>query len=315
MADDILDAAQKAINDAAKGAESPAPTSVSGLPTEPAPQPVTPAPSAPAEVQKEEPSPEPVNTPPAVPAPEQTKQEEPLDATKQAMVNELLGSATVAPMATPSHTDGPHVAIGTLPPKNKSKVGLILTALATLLLTIPVGVYYVSQQNQQIADVRSRATGGPPEPYSGSIQDCKDDPNAEVVSEPGSPCDCGQYRLECKVGGKWYFLGCGGTRNCGGGGDNPTPTPTPIAPICQNIKIYKAGAQVTPSSLVAGDDVVLAVKGNLSPDKSHFRINGGAWQETTTKNASNEFTLSYTIPDAIPTFVIEAEVFTNGAWR
>ena len=98
---------------------------------------------------------------------------------------------------------------------------------------------------------------------------------------------------------------------------NPTATPTTgTTPVCQNIKIYKGGTQVTnPSTLRAGDDVVLAVKGNMSPTKAHFRVNGGTWMETTTKNGSNEFTQAYTIPDGATEFVIEGEVFTNGAWR
>jgi hypothetical protein len=86
--------------------------------------------------------------------------------------------------------------------------------------------------------------------------------------------------------------------------------------VCQNIKIYKGNAQVTnPSTLRAGDVVTLAVKGNLSPTKAHFRVNGGSWTETTTKNGANEHTLSYTIPEGVEDFVIEGEVFTNGAWH
>lgn len=92
-----------------------------------------------------------------------------------------------------------------------------------------------------------------------------------------------------------------------GGGGSTTP-------ICQNIKIYKGGTQVTPSTLKAGDAVVFAVNGNLSPAKAHFRVNGGTWSETTTKNGSNEFTLNYTVPDGITQFVIEGEVFMDGAW-
>ena len=108
---------------------------------------------------------------------------------------------------------------------------------------------------------------------------------------------------------------------------NPTATPTRPAstatpttgttPVCQNIKIYKERVVLVTdlSSLRAGDDVVLAVKGNLNPTKAHFRVNGGTWTETTFKNGSGEFTLTYTIPTGVTEFVIEGEVFTNGAWR
>lgn len=117
--------------------------------------------------------------------------------------------------------------------------------------------------------------------------------------------------------------GCVPGNGDNGGGDNgddttnPTPTPTTgTTPICQNIKLYKGGTQVTDlSTLRAGDDVVLAVKGNMSPAKAHFRVNGSSWTETTTQNAGGEFTWSYTIPEGVTDFVIEGEVFTNGAWR
>jgi hypothetical protein len=48
----------------------------------------------------------------------------------------------------------------TPPPKNKSKVGILIAGLLLLLVTIPVAVYYVSQ-SQQLADSRSRASTGP----------------------------------------------------------------------------------------------------------------------------------------------------------
>lgn len=95
----------------------------------------------------------------------------------------------------------------------------------------------------------------------------------------------------------------------------PVPTTPVTTPICQNIKIYKDSVQVTPSTLIAGNSVVLAVKGSLTPTNARFRVNGGAWQETATKNASDEFTLTYVVPSDVVAFVIEAEVFTQGAWR
>jgi hypothetical protein len=327
MPDDILDAAQKAINDAAKGTvttpvvnEAPVATTTTSLPPEPAPQPIIPTPAASTETEI---------TPPAPPALE-TKSEPSLE-TKTAMVNELLGSATVAPsnssqdhvIAAPTHTQANFTH------KEKPKTGMILAAIATLLLTLPVAVYYVSLQNQQIADVRSSAYVG----QSCSIN--TNDPNGgcpagEGCSCPGGTnCHCAQnggqnncYHTICPV--NYHCVGSGESAYCAGNvnptqppGDNNTPIPTAtttVAPICQNLKIYKGGVQVATSALSAGDDVVLAVKGNLTPTKAHFRINGGAWQESAVKNASNEFTLSYTIPAGIPAFVIEAEVFTNAAW-
>ena len=80
--------------------------------------------------------------------------------------------------------------------------------------------------------------------------------------------------------------------------------------------MYKGTTLVTDfKTLKAGDEVTLAVKGNLTPTKAHFRVNGGTWNETTTKNASSEFTWNYTIPTGVTEFVIEGEVYTNGAWH
>lgn len=397
MPDDILDAAQKAINDASK----------TGTPAVPAPNlPPEPAPVAPA-----------VPPPPVV---------EPLDATKQQMVNDLLEHTTVPPAISssasmvippPSHDDKP---------KKKSAKGLLFAIIATLLLTIPVGVYFISKGGN-LADLRGRAkiidrgeenfptSTRSPRPTTGPCAgyrcvDCEGitvcNTNVSITCDqyrtlngncgsgnpppfgnnlPGGPCGPGKTCLNteacdpgtmtcilitgtgncaanlgncyvtsdigvsdsngqvCSRGGHWTTCSPGykcSNFDCiptsGGDESNPTPTtppntpqpsptpiipastntptPTGIAPVCLNIKIYKGGTQVSPSTLRPGDDVVLAVKGNLTPTKAHFRINGGAWQETTTINASDEFTLNYTIPDGVQDFVIEAEVFTDGAW-
>ena len=72
--------------------------------------------------------------------------------------------------------------------------------------------------------------------------------------------------------------------------------------------------QVTPSTLLQDDAVLLAVRGNGVPTEARFRINGGAWQQTTT-TADGWFTIDYTIPNGVIDFVIEAEVFVDGAWK
>lgn len=248
--------------------------------------------------------------------------------------------------------------------KKKSITGGIIAIVAVLLFTLPVAVYFLSRQNQQIADVRSRATGTS---YPGcrtgpGFECCTEDPNACAGQGGPNAChcqggqDCTGTKCEniesncrndgrewctnsqgygmtccargyvCNPGGDGCVPGGGGPTNTPRPGDddddnddttNPSATPTTgTAPVCQNIKIYKNGTHVTnPSTLRSGDDVVLAVKGNMSPTKAHFRINGGSWTETTAKNSSNEFTLNYTIPEGVDDFVIEGEVFTNGAWR
>jgi len=353
--DDILDAAQKAINDAAKNAdagavpaaplnETPAPQSAP-LPPEPV-EPVTPPP---AEMPQSSPvTPE---TPASTDAPT-TPTQASTDMTKEEMMNELLGSTSVAAPASvvvppPEKSGKPHS--GSLPPKKTSKVGII-AVIAALLLTLPVAVYFISQQNSQIADIRNRSAWDTVyQGFSVSPDSCKSlGPGWSCHCQNGTACthtEC-EYDIErnCRDQGRQYCLNvfngnamtccvegyvCGPSGGCvpgGGGGDDdsgddddtePTPTPTTgITPVCQNIKLYKNGTQVTDlNTLRAGDEVVLAVKGNLSPTKAHFRVNGSGWTETTTKNASDEFTWSYTIPEGVPDFVIEGEVFTNGAWR
>lgn len=341
MPDDILDAAQKAINDAAVGAKS-APVSTDGtqavppLPVEPPPAPALATPPIPASTEQSEPPKHDETLVPPVPP----LMDPSLDATKQAMMNELLGSSTVAP-ASPSSVPPQH-SNGNFAQKKKPHTGIILAAIALLLLTVPIAVFFVSQKEGPIAELRSRA--GWDTVYQGcTLNSCPSGYTCHCQN--GNACtytwcerdiesDCDRWGREYCINGynrnaKTCCLpgytcgpdGIGCYREGGGGDDNgdddtvePTPTAS-IVPVCQNIKIYKNGAQVTPSTLLPGDVVTLAVKGNLSPTKSRFRINGGAWQETTTKNASNEYTLSYTIPDGVPDFVIEGEVFTNGAWH
>ncbi len=331
MPDDILDAAQKAIDQAATGAKSIPPTtdvlpSAPSLPVEPPPIPAVP------EAPKQDEAPAATVPPTTDPS---------LDATKQAMMNELLGSSTVAP-AVPASSGPTQHANGNFSQKKKPHTGMILAVIALLLLTVPVAVYFVAQTNNSIADLRGRASwdttyqgctlNSCPSGYTCHCQNgnactytwCEQNIEAQCRNQGREYCINGYNgdAMTCCLPG--YSCGSGG-EGCyqeGGGGDDdngdddtvqPTPTP-PTTPVCQNIKVYKGGVQVAPATLLPGDVVTLAVKGNLNPTKARFRINGGAFTETTTKNASNEFTLSYTIPDGVPDFVIEGEVNTNGAW-
>ena len=309
------------------------------LPPEPEPMPVTPA--------KTE---TPVVPPPPLPSLDPTPIPTPAPAVPNAesVVESLLEtknpeSVVVPPVSTQHHNAGP----------KKSSKGPLIALIALLLLVLPVSVYFISQQNQQLADTRSRAWGTGYSNCSGATDD-----NPRGTCPVGQVCDCmdgemctekqcmpeDDKKASCERQGRSYCENMhGGAMTCcypgyvcwdGGAGciwagdDNPdddtgdddttaTPTPTTgVNPVCQNIKLYKNGTQVIDlTTLRAGDDVVLAVKGNLAPTKAHFRVNGGAWNETTTKNASDEFTWSYTIADGVTDFVIEGEVFTNGAWH
>lgn len=337
MPDDILDAAQKAVDDAAKTADtgvSPqTPSALSAttdLPPEPAPEPVAgtvPSPLTPPSPTLNEPEPQPQGStePPSE------------EATK--LVESLLEPKNPEPSVVAPPPKNP-----TPPPiKKSSGKGVVLALLAILLIALPVGVFFISQQNQQIAEIRTQAGGTV---YGGdgdacpcdngyvcntATQRCKPDSDpidCKRSADPGAPVCCsknkkcnnpvceGKNRLECHDGSAWCTLDTGGCKGGGGddtgGGDDDTS----ITPKCQLIKIYKGNTQVTDlKTLKAGDTVTLAVKGNRPGQKGRFRVNGGSWSETTTKNNKDEWTLNYTIATGVTDFVIEGEVYIRGAWR
>ena len=366
MTDDILDAAQKAINDAASGSgENPGGSVPS--PAEPPPVPVTAAePNADSVILPVTPNVNTIEPPitdqlPVPPIP-------PIDqAASGQMSTGPISGATVVPPIASQHTTGA--------PKKKS-MGALIAVIITLLLALPVGVYFIANQYSGLTETRSKATGI--NPYGpgyacrlGDPLSCGGHPDwchclgadgctgtecvdasfvnscttnqgrAWCVNMHGAAMTCCQVGYSCcrdvgiAVDGCCRNGGPTGPTNtprppCTGPNCNPTippptnPPNTPVAtpttgtsPVCQNIKIYKGTTQVTAlNTLKAGDEVILAVKGNLTPSKAHFRINGAAWlADTTTKNGSNEFTQTYTIPAGVTDFQIEGEVFTNGAWR
>lgn len=93
---------------------------------------------------------------------------------------------------------------------------------------------------------------------------------------------------------------------------SPTPTPT-SAMSCTLIKAYDlAWNQITDlTTLTSGQAIYLANAGTTTDaagiTMTRFRINGGTWQETTTKHGS-EFYIPYTIP-AAGTFQVESMVY------
>ncbi len=139
-----------------------------------------------------------------------------------------------------------------------------------------------------------------------------------ILGPDNKPTSVAGYYLS-QTNGNWYPVDTSNGSSNGDGGDTTNnPTATPVAPQCKNLRITRAGTAVTPSSLLPGDDVVLHVSGDGSPTKAHFRINGTAWQDATVATQSDppDFTLAYTVPaTGVTDFVIEAEVFTDGAWR
>ncbi|MBI5614306.1 hypothetical protein HY947_05250 [Candidatus Gottesmanbacteria bacterium] len=106
-----------------------------------------------------------------------------------------------------------------------------------------------------------------------------------------------------------------GTPPPGGTGTPPPGTGTlPPGGQCTRIKVYKDTVAVDPATLKAGDAVVLAVAGT-NASKGRIRVNGGSWNESSTLNAQNEYTVAFTIPAGTTNFSIEAEVLVNGAWK
>lgn len=348
MSDDALDAAQVAINTAAQQSGTPVPVAND----------VPPAPQTPQTVSQTsmppEPIPEPLPTTPAV-------HDEPFitKSSKEAMVNELLSSTTIVPSPIVSSSETPpQKSHGSLP-KKKSGKGFLLAVLVTFLLTLPVAVYYISQQDEQLADVRSRATctaycgeGGScsttrpcANGYNCEGGTCHGSPVTDTCgrnADTGAPVCCqdescsggtpvceGQNRLECRTGGVHCTIDADGCTE--GTPDNPpdnppepTPTPPPT-PICLNIKIYKAGVQVTPSTLKPDDLIQITVMGTGAPTKARFRVNGTQiigdtdtdpnWTiSTTKKTGTEEYSVDYTIPTGVTQFLFEAETFAAGAW-
>ncbi len=450
---DILDAAQtnaqKAIDDAAKSAgvppASPPPAEGSAPPTQASP--VT-SPSAPTEAIAQMPKPvagppelsaaaapppvaveasnaqaplpgEPEPTPETKEAPQETPdQRTATEQKEEKVVDEILNVPEEPAAAAPPPPQGPK------PKKSKSIRGVVLAVLALLLFTIPVAVYYVSEQNRRVAELRSSA-----------VYDCTEDGDIPTASKPccsglnlvNGRCrvgggivptptptprptctqqgnTCVPSRTECTDGGGAVVSGACSSGICCSGLPKATPTPPPSkgpdcggasagqscttgadchcqggdactskkcepdirtscgnqnrawcknfndpsgytccvkgyvcgpnnngcvpggggggggeTPACNGVKIYKDGVLVPdPSSLQINDSIVIAVSGGLAT-KAHIRINGGAWTETSAKNASNEYTLDFTITPASLVdnkISIEAEIYgTDGKWH
>ncbi|OGG24197.1 hypothetical protein A3A79_03345 [Candidatus Gottesmanbacteria bacterium RIFCSPLOWO2_01_FULL_43_11b] len=113
----------------------------------------------------------------------------------------------------------------------------------------------------------------------------------------GRGCKPGYYPCSdndcCKIGAGDDQQGGGGGGGGNGGGDGDGDGGA--TPQCNQIKVYKDGQVISDvSSLSVNDQIVIAVKGGLAT-KARIRTNGAAWTETSTKNASDEYTLDFTI--------------------
>lgn len=139
-------------------------------------------------------------------------------------------------------------------------------------------------------------------------------------------CFCGTVQVDTNTGHESYTSTCGCNKNESTTvTDEPTPTTPTTSPICTNIKVYKGTVQVTPSTLLPGDAVTIAVVGTGNPTQARFRVNGVQiagdtdtdpnWTISTTKNTSGEYFVSYTIPTGVTSFLFEGETFAQGAWH
>ena len=205
MPDDILDAAQKQINDAAQLLTPP--PSVDALP---------PPPEKPPEVP-----PPPTPTPPITPTDAPTPTESALVDT---IIHESESAKTVGsgrlpdPITPPPEPATPPVVPP--PPKKKSAgKGFVTAILFLLLLTVPIAVYYISQ-TKQLADIRNRAAlvcgGYPPVTCSNGSQACK-------LSQCPPPSSCGPAGKSCNDVSNcgtgcstqnWVCVGVSGQKTC-----------------------------------------------------------------------------------------------------
>jgi hypothetical protein len=144
----------------------------------------------------------------------------------------VVGSVPASdPLVVPSK-DQPHEDIqppqsAQYKPKNKGGKKGMLVGLVLLFLLVSTGLVFVFvNQQQSLNDIRNRATAPGVYPGVNSREACLDG-GGEVVTEPGSECGCGGYRVECVMGGQHYFIKCETNPNaeCGGGENTPTPTP------------------------------------------------------------------------------------------
>lgn len=137
---------------------------------------------------------------------------------------------------------------------------------------------------------------------------------------------CGRVQVDVQMSAEGTDVAAG-VYDTGKDCVEPTPAPTPPPPPpgeeepppttaeCKNIKAYDANfTQLSATQLAQlkpGDSVRFAVSGTTSSgsfDQARFRVNDGAWQQTTTKNSFGEFFIVFTVPSGVTTFKVEAEV-------
>ena len=187
----------------------------------------------------------------------------------------------------------------------------------------------VTEQCKKQMAVGGFATEGTTKKYIckvGTVGQCTENNGKVFTGSLG--CFCGTVQIDTNTGHESYTSTCGCNKEEKeelASVSLPTPTPDTTSPICTNIKVYKGTVQVTPSTLLAGDAVTIAVVGTGNPTQARFRVNGAQitgdtdadpnWTISTTKNTSGEYFVSYTIPTGVTSFLFEGETFAAGAWH
>ncbi len=213
----------------------------------------------------------------------------------------------------------------------KPSVGVILTIIFLLFVTLPLTVMFVGNKNQS-TDVRSRAAyalGHTCDPSAGSDGGCGS----------GEGCSCRNGSCACGLTGgqqPCYHTICPVNYSCNGSGDgsycspntptspnNPpsgstsTPTPTSTtAPSCPAVQVYRNNVLVTDlNTLAVGDTITVVIPGGTAT-QAQVRLNGGGWNVQTTKDANGNFDITFPIlvNAGVTTGTIEYQVYINGTW-
>lgn len=269
------------------------------------------------------------------------------------LVDSLIKQSDVSVKTTQSQTDPPS---DNSSKKHKSGVGFMLAGILILMIALPVGIYFVSQQNTRVTEQRSCATGDgaciTPGPYSAtkvpSGFTCNQESCCHAYANKtchwtGTVCSCTTYgectgdwgachsdscvcieERSCEGTNDYQIRGCSGCTPCNetptnppnGPTDPPVSTPTTAPGQCSDIKVYKNGARVDLATVKHGDVIELAVTG-LKATKARIRVNSGGWTTTEVKNSNGEYRISFTVPNDINTFTIEAEIYDSvtGLWK
>lgn len=263
MPDDILDAAQKQINDAATQLGS------SSTPPDPAKTPLSPP-----QLKEEALLKEPVT--PATTAPTTDTDE------VNSIMESVLGSDKNVDKK-PSQPDLTPTVLPPPPPPKRSKVGVILAVLLFLLFTIPLGVYFISQQ-QQLADLRSRAqigpypttttTPGPSGTPTGNCNDCGGFNQGQCGVGGSDTINCNPNNTPCEGGmvvcdGGCYPPNYQSCKDYGRAGCYPPETPCTESDPCARVscpagQYCNGGACVTGQG---GDNIVSFICGQCTADR------------------------------------------------